>query len=139
MGLPLGLIERRVNALAWAWLIYAALAAFAGFTGLIFAHAFMNGHMGPFGGHGFGHRFMWGPGMPFMFMRFAWMALVIRVGLAFAAGFGLLQKTTWGRVVAIIAGCIALIHFPFGTALGIWTLVVLLNAPNAAGYQAMAR
>jgi hypothetical protein len=41
--------------------------------------------------------------------------------------------------VAIVAGILALIHLPFGTVLGIWPLVVLLNAPNAAGYEAMVR
>ena len=142
--LPLGLIERRVNALAMGWLIYGGLIAIGGFCGLAFAHAFLAGHGGPFGSdmHPWGehgHRFWIGPGMPLFFMRFAWMTLAVRAGLALAAGFGLMHKTTWGRGVAIVAGCLALLHMPFGTALGIWTLVVLLNAPNAAGYEAMAR
>jgi hypothetical protein len=38
-----------------------------------------------------------------------------------------------------VAGCLAILHPLLGTALGVWTLVVLLNAPNAAGYEAMAR
>jgi len=142
--LPLGLIERRVNALAVGWLVYGGLIAITGFFGLAFAHAFLTGHAGPFGQdmhgwNGHGHRFWMGPGMPLFFMRFAWLTLAVRAGLALAAGFGLMQKTTWGRWVAIVAGCLALLHMPFGTALGIWTLVVLLNAPNAAGYEAMAR
>jgi hypothetical protein len=144
--LPLGLIERRINSLAVGWLVYAGLIAITGLFGLAFAHAFLSGHMGPLGaeprmwdGHGFGHRFWTGPVMPLFFLRFAWMTLAVRVGLALAAGLGLMQKSTWGRWVAIVAGCLALIHLPFGTALGIWTLVVLLNAPNAAGYEAMAR
>lgn len=141
---PLGLIERRVNALAVGWLVYGGLIAITGFFGLAFAHAFLAGHGGPFGPemhgwNGHGHRFWMGPGMPLFFMRFAWMTLAVRAGLALAAGFGLMQKTTWGRGVAIVAGCLALIHMPFGTVLGIWTLVVLLNAPNAAGYEVMAR
>ena len=77
--------------------------------------------------------------MPFFFLRFAWVTLLIRCGLALAAGLGLMQKAPWGRWVAIVAGCLALIHLPFGTVLGIWTLVVLLNAPNALGYDVMAR
>jgi hypothetical protein len=144
--LPLEMIERRVNALAVAWLVYGGLIAVTGFFGLAFAHAFLSGHMGPFNGdprmwngHGFGRRWFFGPGMPLFFMRFAWITLAMRAGLALAAGFGLLHKTTWGRALALVAGCLALIHLPFGTALGIWTLVVLLNAPNAAGYEAMAR
>jgi uncharacterized membrane protein (DUF2068 family) len=77
--------------------------------------------------------------MPFFFMKFARVALFIRVALALAAGVGLMQKASWGRWVAIVAAVIVLLHPILGTALGIWTLVVLLSAPNAAGYQAMAR
>jgi hypothetical protein len=142
LGLPLGLVERRVNALATAWLIYAGVVGLFGFLGLAFAHAFMSSHMGEFGhgfGHGFGHRVWNGPPMPFFFLRFAWVALMLRVGLAFAAGWGLLQKAPWGRTLAIAASCLALLSFPFGTALGIWSLAVLLNAPNALGYEVMAR
>ena len=94
--LPLGLIERRVNALAMGWLIYGGLIAIGGFCGLAFAHAFLAGHGGPFGSdmHPWGehgHRFWMGPGMPLFFMRFAWMALAVRAGLALAAGFGLMH------------------------------------------------
>jgi len=76
--------------------------------------------------------------MPLFFLKFAWMALALRFGLALAAGLGLMQKSPWGRWVAIVAGCLALIHLPLGTALGIWTLVVLCSAPNAAGYEVMS-
>ena len=143
--LPMALVERRINALAVGWLVYAGLIAITGFLGLAFAHAVLAGHMGPLGsdlhgwdGHGFGHRFGSGPAMPLFFLKFAWMALALRFGLALAAGLGLMQKSPWGRWVAIVAGCLALIHLPLGTALGIWTLVVLCSAPNAAGYEVMS-
>ncbi len=139
---PIGYIERRINALATGWTVYAALIAFSSLMGLAFAHAVLHGHTNWFGdgyGPGFGHHFWHGPGMPMFWFRFAWMAAMLKVGLALAAGVGLRRKTTWGRPVAILAGCVALFSFPFGTALGIWTLVVLLSAPNAAEYQAMAR
>jgi hypothetical protein len=138
--LPLARIERQLNALAVGWFIYAALAGVSMLIGLTFAHAFMSGHMGVFGPwSGRGHRFFNGPMMPLFLMRFAWVTLSLRVGLALLAGFGLMQKTYWGRWVAIVAGILAILHFPFGTAMGIWTLVVLLKAPNAAGYEALAR
>jgi hypothetical protein len=144
--LPMAQVERRVNALAIAWMVYAGLVAMTGLIGLAFAHAWMSGHMGGFGpgsgnweGHRFGHNFLYGPGMPLFFLKFARLILLVRVGLALAAGIGLMQKATWGRGVAIVAGCLALFHPLLGTAVGIWTLVVLLNAPNAAGYEVMAR
>jgi len=135
--LPLAQVERRVNALAVAWFVYAGLAALGGVFALAFAHAWMSGH-GAWAEHGFGHNFLYGPGMPFLVWRFARIALFLRVGFAIAAGVGLMQKASWGRWVAIVAGCLSLLHPIFGTVLGIWTLVVLLNARNAAGYEAMA-
>ena len=43
------------------------------------------------------------------------------------AGIGLLRMKSWARIVAIIVGCLNLLHVPFGTALGVYTLWVLLN------------
>jgi len=139
-------VERRINSLAVGWFVYAGLVAVTGLMGLVFAHAWVSGHMGgfgpgygPWGGHGPGRNFFNGPMMPFVFLRFARVILFVRVALALAAGVGLMQKASWGRWLAIVAGCLAIFHPILGTALGIWTLVVLLNAPNAAGYEAMAR
>lgn len=44
-----------------------------------------------------------------------------------AAGWGLLDRRPWARSLAIVLGCLALIDFPFGTALGIYTLWVLFS------------
>ena len=142
MPVPLASVERRVNSLAVCWLVFAGLTALFGLMGLAFAHAFMAGHGGPWNhgfGPGFGHRYWEGPGMPLFFLRFAKVALLLKVGLAVAAGMGLLRKARWGRSVAIVAACFALFSFPLGTALGVWTLAVLLNGFNAAGYQAMVQ
>jgi hypothetical protein len=43
------------------------------------------------------------------------------------AGLGLLKFRSWARILAIILGALHLLSFPFGTALGIFTLIVLLN------------
>jgi hypothetical protein len=45
----------------------------------------------------------------------------------FAAGLGLLQYKSWARILAIILGIINLILFPIGTALGIYTLIIMFN------------
>lgn len=44
------------------------------------------------------------------------------------AGIGLLKMKPWARIVAIIVGVLHILSFPLGTALGIYTLWVLLNA-----------
>jgi len=133
---PLALVERRVNALAVAWLVYAGLIAVTGFVGLAFAQALMT-HMRPWQ-HGMWH-FWEGPLMPGAFLRFAWFAIGLRLGLALAAGYGLLHKARWGRWVAIVAAILSLIHLPFGTVIAVWTLVVMLSAPNVMGWEMMVR
>ena len=45
----------------------------------------------------------------------------------FIAGIGLLRMKSWARIIAIVVGCLNLIHVPFGTALGVYTLWVLLK------------
>ena len=136
---PPHLFDRRIHMLAVAWLVYAAVIGIGGFFGLAFAHAALGGHMDPFWGwHTFGHH--WGSHhVPFVFWPFVTGAFFFRVGLALLAGIGLMQRAAWGRPVAVIAGFLALIHIPFGTVLGIWTLITLLSARNAMGYRWMAR
>ena len=55
------------------------------------------------------------------------------------AGMGLLAHSPWARMLAIVLGCISLIHFPFGTALGIYTLWVLVPEGACAEYMRLAR
>ncbi|HXA20049.1 MAG TPA: hypothetical protein VN380_23920 [Thermoanaerobaculia bacterium] len=48
------------------------------------------------------------------------------------AGIGLLKLRPWGRIVAIIVGVLHILSFPLGTALGVYTLWVLLNVETEA-------
>jgi hypothetical protein len=68
-------------------------------------------------------------------LHFAWMFVVLRSGLAVVAAWGLMERAAWGRVVAIVAAFLCLFKFPFGTALGIWTLVMLLGYRNSTLYE----
>lgn len=43
------------------------------------------------------------------------------------AGYGLLARKAWGRVLAIVVGILGLINFPIGTAIGVYALLVLLQ------------
>ena len=43
------------------------------------------------------------------------------------AGIGLLKRREWARILTIILGVFHLFGFPIGTAIGIYTLYVLLN------------
>ena len=44
-----------------------------------------------------------------------------------AAGWGLLNFKPWARILGLVLSALNLINFPFGTALGIYGLWVLLN------------
>lgn len=130
----------KVRALSIFWFIYAGISLLLGFAGLAFAHAFFSGAFGPWmNGPWINGPKMRGPMPPNFFapalLRLAWAFLTLRAMLAAVAGWGLMERTQWGRIVAIVAAVLSLIKFPFGTALGIWTLVVLLGYRNTTLYE----
>ncbi len=55
----------------------------------------------------------------------ALLAVIAIPGLV--AGYGLLARKAWGRVLAIVVGILGLINFPVGTAIGIYAILVLLQ------------
>ncbi|HET6181886.1 MAG TPA: zinc ribbon domain-containing protein [Candidatus Sulfotelmatobacter sp.] len=50
-------------------------------------------------------------------------------------GLGLQERQPWARVAAIVLGVLALFHPPFGTALGVYTLWVLLADEQGEEYR----
>lgn len=125
----------KIKALSIVWFIYAGLSMLLGILGLAFAGAVIAGHFGPW------TRGPWAGG-PFRpewfgpsFIHFAWMLVVLRSGLALVAAWGLMERTQWGRIVAIVAAFLCILKFPFGTALAIWTLVTLLGYRNSTLYD----
>jgi type IV secretory pathway VirB2 component (pilin) len=125
----------KVRALGVVWLVYAGIALLTGMAALSFASTLLSGHFGPWmhgpwGNGSFPNEWL-GPAI----LRFAWLFLLARVGLAAVAGWGLLERSQWGRTVAIVAAIVSMLKFPFGTAMGIWTLIVLLGYRNATLYE----
>ena len=127
----------KVKALSIVWFIYAGFSLVVGIAGLAFAKAFLSGFLSPW---------MHGPDMGTQMpewilpaiLHFALVFLIIRSGLALAAAWGLWQRAEWGRIVAIIAAFFCVLKFPFGTALGIWTLVTLLGYRNTTLYEQLS-
>lgn len=118
----------KIRVLGILWMVYAGISLFFGFVGLAFAHAFLSG--APWA-HGPMPNAWFFPGL----LRFAWLFIVGRAALAAVAGWGLLEKTQWGRIVAIVAAILCLIRFPLGTALGIATLIILMGTRNWSLYE----
>ena len=134
--LPYDRVSQNLRVLGTLWLVYAALRAMMGLVGVMFMH-------GLFGSH-FGHsdfNLGWSP-FGRMWMDSLWpMALfsvMISVGCTVLTGYALLTCQPWGRVLAIVFAIFALIHFPLGTALGIYTLWVLGPRYSGDQYAALA-
>lgn len=135
LAFQVGNYRGRIRTLGIVWLVYAGLTLLLGFAGLTLIRHFMGGGFGPWM-----QPWMHGgpPPQAWMFsiiLHVIWGAMLLRTGLAVAAGWGLLAEARWGRIVAIIAAILSLIKFPIGTAMGIWTLVVLLGYRNATLYE----
>ncbi|HEY5329921.1 MAG TPA: zinc ribbon domain-containing protein [Acidobacteriaceae bacterium] len=112
-------VARHLQALGVLWLVYACIRATTGVVGLAFLHRFL-------GGHAFGFFPIW---------PFAGVSLGIGVIGALLAGYALLTRQPWGRIIAIIFGVFALLHPLFGTAVGIYTLWVLAPHDSGIAYE----
>jgi zinc-ribbon domain len=121
-----GRVARHVRTLGILWLV---LSSFRLIPGLVMMAIF-----GP------GRRYI--PGVPF-FVH----GIVSGIGILFvaaavvglAAGWGLIQRESWARMLAIVLGCLNLLDPPFGTAIGIYTLWVLLPAESEREYRQAVR
>lgn len=132
-------VQRHLQTLGILWCVLGVYRVVTGLIGIIFLRAFTTHNFGDdawmFGGRFHGH-------FPPMWFGGLWpliaVATVFTAALALVAGYGLLNRRPWGRTMAIIAAILALLKFPIGTALGIYTLWVL--APGASGleYDAIA-
>jgi hypothetical protein len=124
----------KIKALSIVWFIYAGFSVLTGFAGLAFAHAIFSHHFGGWdnGPWSNGPGPLWfGPAL----FHLVWVSILVRTALAVVAAWGLLERARWGRIFAIVVAILSLIKFPFGTAIGIWTLVVLLGFRNSMLYQ----
>ncbi len=79
--------------------------------------------------------FVFAPGLFTVLCIFFLASAILR----FIAGWGLLKLQPWGRMFALVMAFLALLSPPFDTALGVYTLFVLL--PDAAGdeYRRMSQ
>ncbi len=124
-------VSQHARLLGILWIAYSALHLIGGGVLLVIANTLF-GHMGRFG-----------PPAPPTFLQpllsFIGVLLLAKAIAGLAAGIGLLQCEPWARTLTVVMAIISLINVPFGTALGIYSLWVLLS-PNAENeYRAMAQ
>src|ERR1700690_3223415 len=61
--------------------------------------------------------------------------ILAKAACGFLAGWGLMQREPWARIVALVLGFISLFKIPFGTAVGVYTLWVLLPSQSQREYE----
>ncbi len=123
-----GRIAGHVRLLGIFWLADGGLHLIPGLFLLTFFHQGMLGHYVP----GI-------PGFVFGIVHLMGLALVAGSVLALVAGWGLLDRQPWARMLVIVLGILNLLNVPFGTALGIYTLWVLLPAESEEEYRRLGR
>jgi hypothetical protein len=119
-------VREHVRLLGILWLAYSAFHIVGGMVLSILAQTIFsrNAHSG-------------GPGPFFLHSLFAFLGLMLltKALLGFIAGWGLLQREPWARILVLVLAFIALLDPPLGTVLGIYTLWVLLPADSEQQYM----
>jgi hypothetical protein len=125
-----GRIARHLRPLAVFWMVISAIRIFGGLA-ILFAFRFVLTSV---------MREVYPPPPipPFVFplMNFLWIAFLAAGVIGFAAGWGLLQREGWARILTLVLGVLSLLEIPVGTVLGIYTLWVLVPAEAEAEYYA---
>ena len=120
-------VEQHVRMLGIFWIAYGAITALLG-MGCFLAAAIVSNII-RFGGPGGPPHFV----PPLLHVIGTAVLFLSMVG--FLAGWGLINREPWARMLTIVLSFIAMFKVPFGTALGIYGLWVLLPAESEREYE----
>jgi hypothetical protein len=132
-----GKVQRNLQVLAILWLVAGALNLVIGFGLFTVGRIVFGTILANTAIHGDGFTTI----APLFrtLMVFIGGFVIVKAMLGITTGLGLLQRQTWARPLAIVMSFFELLHIPFGTALGIYTLVVLLPGEAAMEYDQLAK
>jgi zinc ribbon protein len=126
-------VQEHIRVLAIFWIAYSALNVIGGVVMIVLAGTVF-GHVG---------RAAEIPGEVFFWLRPLMVSLgsitLVKAATGFFAGWGLLHREPWARILALIVGFLALLNIPLGTALCIYTLWVLLSAQSNQEYRLLTQ
>jgi len=127
-------VREHVKLIGFLWIAYSALHVIGGVAVLLIANLVVV-KIG-----GFPHSpppevMAW---LPLLVNLFGWMILA-KAALGIVTGWGLLQHEEWARIVALVVGFITMLSVPIGTALGIYTLWVLLPSQSEEEYRTLSQ
>lgn len=126
-----GKVQQHLHVLAILWLLAGALNLFAGLALLVLVNVIFGGALHLEGIANF---------QPVVrtILSVVSVVIIVKAILNLGAGWGLLQRESWARPLAIVLSFIELLHIPFGTALGVYTLIVLLPHESGVEYERLA-
>lgn len=121
-------MERHVHLISILWIIYGILGlAFAFLVFLVL----------------FGISFISGMGdiAPGILRIVAWVASLFFAALSLPqiiGGIGLMKRREWGRILILIVSFFHLFSFPLGTALAVYSFVILFKEETARLFRSPA-
>ncbi len=126
-----GRVQQHMHLLGILWLAVSALNSVGGFVLLVIANTLVP-HLHDMGAPS---------EMPTSFFS----AILTTIGIivlakaacGFIAGWGLLHRERWGRIVVLVLAFVSLFNIPFGTAIGVYTMWVLLPAASQQEFDAL--
>jgi hypothetical protein len=127
-----GRVQEHVRLLSLFWLALSAFNTVGGAFLYVFANTVMP-HMSQFNA----------PDAPTPFLRpllsVIAILLLAKAALGFIAGWGLLQREKWARILVLVLAFFSLFtNIPLGTALGVYTMWVLLPSQSEQEYDTLA-
>ena len=136
--LAAGRVQRHLQLLAGLWLANGILRMVEVAWLVLAGHLFLPSLRGLIGGGDWPFAGGWG----------SWLSASLYSAGILLAGFGvvhlvlawgLFERQPWARVLGLVIGFLALLRFPLGTALGIYTIWVLLPENSGREYQLLAK
>ena len=117
-------VRQHLKLVGILWLAYSAFNAVGGALGLIAYNMFA-------------HRLNVPPFVLPLMHGFIWF-MILKSAAGLVAGFGLIQREPWARPLTLVLAFISLfINIPIGTAIGIYTMWVLLPSESEQEYSAL--
>ena len=124
-------VESHVHLLGILWLAMSALNAVGGLILIVVGTTFFQ-HL-----HELGAPSNVPTGFLSSIVSTLGIIVLAKAACGFGAGWGLLHRESWGRVIALVLAFISLFNIPFGTAIGVYTMWVLLPADSQREYDAL--